>query len=343
MSVSIHDIARRAQVSASTVSRALQNNPRIGVRTRARIHALAAEMSYVPSDIARSLVTHRTRTIGVLVPAIADPFMGRVIEGIEQAALENGHTVLIGSTQNDPDRERLVINTMRARRVDGVIVMTSHMPSRVNTPGADDAIPLVLFNEQSRDTRTPVVAVDDLRSAEMAVASLIDLGHRDIAYVGVTDRARSNQSRLRGYRQALKTARIAARPTLVIRGRAPHHEQLGFDALSALQQAGATAAFCYNDSVAIGLLAACAAQGVRVPRDLSVIGFDDIDTARFTSPPLSTVRQPRFELGRRAVHMLLRQLNGGERERYVTLGQLIIRESTRAPGTSARAPRRVSQ
>jgi DNA-binding LacI/PurR family transcriptional regulator len=192
------------------------------------------------------------------------------------------------------------------------------------------------------------VAIDDVHEAQVAVEHLIALGHRRIGYVGVTNRPKSNQYRLKGYQHALEAAGIASDPALIFTAdELEDHAKRGAASLETLLVAGATAAFCYNDTTAIGLLAACYKRGLVVPDNLSMIGFDDIDMAAYTIPPLTTIRQPRFELGQQAMHMMLDLLAGQEPENQILRGELVVRETTarlvpsrngsEAPSTSIKA------
>jgi LacI family transcriptional regulator/LacI family repressor for deo operon, udp, cdd, tsx, nupC, and nupG len=173
------------------------------------------------------------------------------------------------------------------------------------------------------------VAVDDVLGAQLAVEHLISLGHRRIGYVGIANRPASNRYRLQGYQDALTSAGIALDPTLSMTfNTIEEHTECGEASLEPLLAAGATAVCCYNDSTAIGLLTSCYKHGLVVPDDLSIIGFDDIDMASYTLPPLTTVRQPRFDLGQRAMRMMLALLEGQELENQVLSGELVVRQTT---------------
>lgn len=329
MPVSIYDIAKKAGVSPSTVSRALEDHPRIGAATRQRIQQLAREMDFVPSTVARSLAANKTWTIGLILAGISDPFMGRVVEGIEQVASEAGFTVLMSTSQNDREREISLIETLRKRRVDGIIVLASHLFDRYPRFFESNKIPIVLLNEQNPGEYMHFVAVDDVHGTQLAVEHLLALGHRRIGYVGVTNRPKSNECRLKGYLAALEAAGIVSDPSLVfVPEGIESHAEAGEACLELLLAAGATAICCYNDTIAIGLLAACYKRGIAVPDRLSIIGFDDIEMASYAIPPLTTIRQPRFELGQRAMHMMLALLNGQESSNQVVSGELVVRGTT---------------
>ncbi len=329
MPVSIYDIAKVAGVSPSTVSRALEDHPRIGVETKKRIQELAREMDYIPSSVARSLTAKKTWTIGMVLVTIADPFMGRVVEGVEQAAIEAGFNVFISTSQNDRHREIAAIKMLQKRRVDGIIVIASHLFDHYPKFFDRGRVPIVIINEQNPGENMHFVAVDDVDGARLAVEHALSLGHRRIGYVGVTNRPQSNRHRFKGYQNALEAAGIAPDPALIFTSHTTEdHAQAGEASLEPLLAAGATAVFCYNDTTALGLLAACHKRGIFVPDNLSVIGFDDIDMAAYTTPPLTTVRQPRFELGQRAMDMMLALVDGQERENQIVPVELVVRQTT---------------
>ena len=329
MSVSIYDIAKKAGVSPSTVSRALEDHPRIGTTTRKRIQELAREMDYVPSTVAKSLAVNKTWTIGMVLATISDPFMGRVVEGVEQAAIEAGFNVFISTSQNDRQREIAAIKMLQKRRVDGIIVIASHLLDQHPGFFVRSKVPIVIINEQKPGETMHFVTVDDVHAAQLAVEHLLALGHCRIGYVGVTNRPKSNQYRLKGYQDTLEAAGIASDPALIFTSHTiEDHAKRGEASLEPLLDAGATAVFCYNDTAAMSLLAACYKRGVSVPDNLSVIGFDDIDMAAYTIPPLTTIRQPRFELGQRAMHMMLDLLAGQKPENQIVPGELVVRQTT---------------
>lgn len=329
MSVSIYDIAKKAKLAPSTISRALQDHPRIGAETKTRVRALAKEMGYVPSTVARSLTANQTWTIGMVVAAISDPFMGRIVEGVEQVAIGAGFNVILSTSQNDRQREIAVIDVLQQRRVDGIIVVASHLFDRYRHYFDRIEVPIVMIDEQEPGGVIHSVAVDDLGGARLAVEHLLALGHRRIGYVGVTNRPKSNQYRLKGYQQALQAAGITPDPTLIFASNhIEDHAKRGEASLEPLSTAGATAIFCYNDMTAIGVLSACYKRGFSVPDDLSVVGFDDIDMAAYTIPPLTTIRQPRLELGQRAMQMILDLLAGQTPENQLISGELVVRETT---------------
>src|SRR5437588_6066730 len=204
MSVSIYDIAKQAGVAPSTVSRALEDHPRIGTTTRKRIQELAREMDYVRSTVAKSLAANKTWTIGMVLATISVPFMGRVIEGVEHVAIEAGFNVFISTSQDDRQREIAAIKMLQKRRVDGIIVIASHLFDQYPRFYGHSKVPIVIINEQKPGESIRFVTVDDVQGARLAVEHLLTLGHSSIGYVGVANRPQSNKHRFKGYQKALE-------------------------------------------------------------------------------------------------------------------------------------------
>jgi len=329
---SIKDIARLAGVSHSTVSRALRNSPLISSETTALIHRIAHEAGYTPSAAARSLVTRRTAAIGVVVTTIADPFAAEVVAGVEDAAAERDYSVILANSGADPAREVKVVRSFEERRVDGIIVTSSRVGASYLETLSQTRVPIVLINNQHPSEFLHSVMIDNVAASRQAVRHLLDLGHRRIGYIGDRFGCQSDSERLNGYRSALTRAGVARRSEYVAYGNGkPDGGVAAMEALLALPSPP-TAIFCYNDMTALGALRAIAARRLRVPRDLSVVGFDDLFVAQYSSPPLTTVRQPMHEMGRLALATLLKIIEGGGPQTHIKApGELIIRESTAPP------------
>lgn len=327
--LSIKDIARVAKVSHSTVSRALRNSPLVNAETADRIRRIAAESNFRLSAVGRSLATGRTFSIGVVVSSIADPFIAEVVSAIEETADARGYSVILATSRSDPDREMRVVQTFEERRVDGLLLTGSRVGAGYSALLAEMQIPIVMINSQHAGLS---VVVDTVAASQAAVRFLGQLGHRRIAYI--TDRYgfQSNAARHDGYRQALEALGVAYRPEWVVSGDSgPEGGLAAMDRLFALE-ARPTAVFCYNDMTALGVLAAAGRRNVRVPEDLSVVGFDDLLLACYTNPPLTTVRQPKRLMGTLAAEMLLNLLAGSTTETSRRLhGELIVRDSTAPP------------
>ncbi|MFQ5612145.1 MAG: LacI family DNA-binding transcriptional regulator [Anaerolineae bacterium] len=331
MPVTIKDIARAAGVSHTTVSRALKDHPRISAGTKERIQRLAREMGYTPSAVAQSLLSQRTQTIGLVITTIADPYVVRVVEGVESVAQSAGYSVFLSISHNNPDQEMAVVETFRRRRVDAIIVTSSRVGNLYSSQLDKIQVPIVLINNQVEGEYLYSVAVDDVQGARLAVEHLLSLGHRRIGYVGVTDRPKSNRRRLAGYQAALERAGLAENPALALSPAAEGDIKRGEAALEPSLAAGVSAVFCYNDVIAIGLLTAAYKRGVAIPQDLSVIGFDDIEMAYYTTPPLTTIYQPRLRMGQQAMSMALDLLHGQKVQDQVLQGELVVRGSTASP------------
>lgn len=305
MSVSIKDIARAASVSHSTVSRALRDSPLVNPETAAEIQRLAKEMGYTPSAVAQGLVTRQTRTIGLVVTFISDPFVDRIVEGIEDEAASAGYSVFLSSSHADPERELDVVETFHRRRVDGVIVLASRVGRRYGERLGELGVPIVLINSQADSEYLYSVSADDEQGARLVLQHLLDLGHRRIGYIGSAFRRPSSLRRLAGYRAELEQAGIPFDSDLVVVPDTLNDLECGRLGLGPLLDAGATAVFCYNDRAAIGVLLASRERGIHVPGSLSVVGFDDIEPSWYVTPALTTVHQPRLEMGCRAVQMVM--------------------------------------
>lgn len=328
MPVTIKDIAKAAGVSHTTVSRALKDNSAISAETTARIKKLAQEMGYTPSAVAQSLLSRQTLTIGMVVTTIADPFIVQIVQGAESVAQSAGYSVFLSTSHNNPEQEMAVVETFRRRRVDAIIVTSSRVGSLYSTQLDQFEVPIVLINNQEEGDYLHSVGVNDIQGAQLAVEHLLELGHRRISYVGAPNRPKSDRRRLAGYQIAHRQAGVTLNPELKLSPAADDDVERGQIALDGLLSAGATAVFCYNDLIAIGLIMACRQRSVTVPQQLSIVGFDDIEPALFVTPPLTTIHQPRSKLGQLAMTMVLDLLDGQEAQDQVLACELIVREST---------------
>lgn len=335
MTVSIKDIARAAAVSHSTVSRALSDSPLVSAETKARIQRLAQEMGYSPDARARSLVMGRTRTLGVVVTAITDPFVAEIVQAVERTAHDHQFSIILTSSGAEPERELAAVEMLQSKRVDGVIVTSSRVGALYQKHLDRLGVPVVLINNHSQQSGpyTSSVSVDNRHGGRLATEHLLQAGYRRIAYVtGPADHS-DDLERMSGYREALLAAGIDLDPALVI----PGTGRLGggeraLPLLRALDRPP-QAVFCYNDMTAIGLMRAARRAHLSLPRDLAVVGFDDVPFASYVQPSLTTVAQPKSEMGRRAVEMVLGLLagttgDGAAAENVIVQGRLIARESS---------------
>jgi LacI family repressor for deo operon, udp, cdd, tsx, nupC, and nupG len=334
MRVSIKDIAKAAGVSHSTVSRALSDSPLVKAETKARIQRLAQEMGYTPDAIARSLVTRYTRTVGVVVTTITDPFVAEVVQGIENTALENDYSVILTSSAAEPEREMAAVETLRTKRVDSVIVTSSRVGALYLEHLERIGVPVVLVNNHNEQSGryTFSVSVDNRHGGHLAASHLIESGHHRIAYVSGPADHSDDADRLAGYRQALEENGIPFDPALVVPGNGClDGGRRSLHSLTSLDSPP-KAVFCYNDVTAIGLMCAARQADLSVPGDLAVVGFDDIPLASYVCPPLTTIAQPQRDMGRQAMNMALALMTAGDSTSpfsdIVVKGKLIVRESS---------------
>jgi DNA-binding LacI/PurR family transcriptional regulator len=326
---SIKDIARLANVSHSTVSRALHHSSLVNAETAERIRRIAADSRYRPSAVARSLVMRRTNTLGVVVTSIADPFVAEVVGGIEETANVHGYSVILANSNGDAQREIDVVRSFEERRVDGIVVTSSRVGAAYAPLLAQIQVPVVLLNSQHPCQPVYAVMIANLDASRQAVRYLLELGHRRIAYVGDRFGRESDTERFSGYRATLDDAGIPFQPEFVMHGDGmPEGGAQAMDRLLGLPELP-TAVFCYNDMTAIGALKSIRVHGLHVPGDISIVGFDDLYLAQYLEPPLTTMRQPKHEMGRMATDTVLQLLAGAEPPRCVEVpGELIVREST---------------
>jgi len=330
--ITIKDIARAASVSHSTVSRALRDSPLVSRETAQKIKRIASESGYRASAVARSLATRRTQTFGVVVTTIADPFVAEVVSGIEETANDHGYSVILANSNAEPEREIKVVRAFGERRVDGIVVTSSRVGALYVPMLAELRVPIVLINNQHPGEFVHSVMIANVEASREATTHLIRLGHRRIAYLGDQFGHQSDAERFAGYRQALEEAGLPCLPELVARGDGkPEGGREAMESLLARAEPP-TAAFCYNDMSALGALRCLRMHGLRVPHDISLVGFDDLFLAQYTEPPLTTVHQPRRRMGYLAAKTLLDLLSGAPAQENVKVpGELIVRESTAPP------------
>jgi LacI family repressor for deo operon, udp, cdd, tsx, nupC, and nupG len=319
-------VADAAGVSPATVSRALQTPELLAPDTLKRVRETIARLGYVPNLQARNLRTSRSRLIVALVPDISNPFFSQIIRGIEQVAQQNGYAVLLGDTQADAARERTYADLVSARQADGIITLLPRVPD-VRVPGRK---PVVGACEYVDDPTVSSVQIDNVAAASAAVDHLLDFGHRHVAFIKGPVSSFLSEDRHQGYRRALRTRGIEPDSRLLAHG--DFSVESGVAATHGLlaQSPRPTAIFCCNDEMAFGAIVAVRAVGLSVPRDISVVGFDDIHMARYYDPPLTTVAQPMREVGQEAMSMLLEVLTAPAtppRKRLLPT-QLLVRGSS---------------
>ncbi|WP_324670313.1 LacI family DNA-binding transcriptional regulator [Geochorda subterranea] len=332
MGPTIRDVAARARVSKATVSYVLNGRPGVSARTRQRVLEVMEELGYRPNTVARSLASRKTQTLGLVIPDISDMFYAHIIRGVESAANERDYILNLCTTRSDPRREREVVDSLMSGRVDGVILMTYSLDHAYLEKLRATGRPFVLLDDPDAGPSLHAVSVDNSEAGFKAAEYLISLGHRKIAFIHGSPRSRDTWYRFSGFRRALQASGVALREEYVRVG--DFTRDGGFKAASELMSLPdpPTAILAANDQMAIGALEAITRSGRRVPEDVSLMGVDDIEAASMIRPPLTTIRQPTYEMGRQAVDLLVRLIGGEELEpRHILLPvTLVVRESCRS-------------
>jgi LacI family transcriptional regulator len=329
----IRSVARLANVSIATVSRTINRVSTVNPKTAKRVWEVIEKLNYFPNTQARSLVSGRSRLLGLIVSEITNPFFPELIQGFEDIAVEHGYEILIGSTNYDPRRMSLCIRRMLERRAEGVAVMTFGVEKPLLDQFAERNVPLVFVDEGPDRPGISLLRVDYHHGIRQGVQHLAALGHRNIAFISGPKRLHSAQSRLAAFLKSLQECGIASDPEWIIEG--DHTMEGGIEAMGRLLKTGQrpTAVMCSNDMTAIGVLHTLYRAGLRVPDDLSVIGFDNIHIAQVTTPPLTTIQMSCFELARAAVTALRAHVeeDGDPKRNYKISTHLVVRESTGYP------------
>jgi LacI family transcriptional regulator len=308
MARTIADVARRAQVSTATVSRVLAGHGRARPETRERVFTAARELGYRPSGVARSLRQRATRTLGLIVTDIENPFFPQLVRAVEDAAHDLGYAILLFNAADDPERESGYLDLLVDRWVDGVVIAASNLGARHREWLEGAALPIVLVNSSAQEIGLSTISSDNYAGGELAARHVTELGHRRIGLIAAPPRNADGPERLQGALDALRAAgidddavQIAIDDAGVAGGQRAAAEILARDR-------AVTALVAYNDLMAIGAMRAVRAAGLRVPADISVVGFDDVDLAAYVDPPLTTIAQATSEMGHWAVTQLASEL-----------------------------------
>jgi LacI family transcriptional regulator len=322
------DVAREAGVSPSTVSRILNGTAKVSEDKRLAVLAAIAQMNFAPNQMAQGLKKGRSMTIGIVVQDISSPFFDETLRGVDDGLKGTGYASVIVSGHWNAEEEAERIRLLLARKVDGIILLSGRMSDQ-SVLSFSSQRPIVSTGRALQTRSALGFKLDNEYGAYLAVHHLIELGHRGIAFISGPANNIDAAERLAGYTRALQEAGIAPDPQLIVEGN--YHESSGMLAINRLfdthQQF--TAVFAANDLSAYGARLALYRKGIRVPDDISLVGFDDLPGSSYTTPPLTTIRQPLYDIGRIATHALLRIINGQPPEGEVPPLELIVRETTR--------------
>lgn len=333
MAITIKDIAKAANVSKAAVSYVINDKPGVSEETRQKILRIMKEMNFRPNATARGLAGQKTEMLGLVIPDITDMFYANIVRGVENKANEFGYTLNLCTTHAEPSRERDVVDMFTSGRVDGLILMTYYLNREYLEKLKGQGMPFVVIDGSPQDESIYSVFVNNEEAGYRAAEYLIRLGHREIAFIYGVIGSGDSEQRFLGYRRALRENGLACRGELMKRGE--YQRAGGYKAARELMAMPhrPTAVFAANDQMALGVLNAAVDLGLKVPRDLSIIGVDDIEAVSLVVPPLTTVRQPTYEMGGTATEILVRLING-ERpsQRKISLQtSLVVRDSCAPP------------
>ena len=329
MSSTQKELARLAGVSSGTVSNVISGAAGVSDRSRQKVLDAIKAVNYQPNLIARSLRTNRTYTLGMVIPDITVPFFPKIIRGAESAAREAGYFLSVLDSESNPTREASMLELLRSQRVEGVLLITSGNA----TPTLHAKLPIVYLDRLPQGLTVDSVCIDDHSAAEMAVTHLIERGHRRIAVITGPPTLKNEQERLHGYEQALQKAAVPLDQSLIWKASFDHAEVESLTRYGLLDpKLRPTALFATNGVTGLAAIKSIYTMGMSTPRDIACISFDELTSEDFFRPAISSVVQPAFEIGSRAIEVLLRRIKGAEpnavTERIRLPATLIVRESS---------------
>lgn len=325
----IKDVAALAGISYTTVSHVMNKSRPVSEEVRVKVEAAIKSLDYVPSAVARSLKAKTTATIGLLVPNSLNPYFAELARGIEDYCERNGYCVILCNSDDNPDKQRSYLRVLLEKRIDGLIVASAGGDSGLAAGLAAVRTPMVIVDRGLEGIDADMVRIDHEYGAYLATRHLLDLGHRDIACIGGPAHTSVAQMRLAGYCRALKEAGVQVPQERMLES--DFTSTGGYSAAARLLDSNPPSAiFAGNDMIGIGVLRAAAERNIRVPSELSVIGFDDIQMSRYVYPALTTVGQSILELGEMAAQVLLRRIATPElaTDQRIVTPSIVLREST---------------
>jgi len=332
--ITIREVAQHAQVSVTTVSHVINGTRFVSEEAKARVQAAIAALHYVPSAVARSLKSSRTHTVGMMIPNNSNPYFAEIIRGIEDTCFAAGFNVILCNSDDDPHKQAAYVRVLSEKQVDGLIVLSSGGDPELLDTLRGAPMPQVVVDREIDDLAADLVEVDHEGGARLAVEHLVSLGHARIACIAGPLALSPARQRVQGWRSALQAAGLACDDALVADG--GFTAAGGFAAMRALLVYRPSAVFASNDLMAIGAICAAAEAGLRVPQDVSMIGFDDIALAAYSNPPLTTIAQPKHQTGELAAQLLMQRIAqpGRPLQREILRPSLVLRRSAAGLKTS---------
>ena len=334
MSATLKEIARIAQVNISTVSRALNDSPLITQETKEKIMAIADRLKYFPNSLARGLVSHRTETLGIILPHIfflQGQFFSEVLRGIEVVSVKNGYNILIASAKSKKQEKNFPFNLTRGKRIDGMLIINEQQRIRNLVALKKENFPFVFINRYIKDPSINCVATDNFQGGYTATNHLIKLGHKKIAVVTGSVRMAASNERLEGYKKAVLESSIPYHDHYIEEGRFDQGIESGVECGTRLFGLDdlPTAVFAFSDEIAIGLMQVIKSKGLRIPEDVALIGYDNIEYGAHLSPPLTTISQKPYIIGSESCQMLVDMLEEKplEKNHFLVPVNLVVRES----------------
>jgi len=326
--VRIADVAKMANVSTATVSRVISNAGTVKKETAEKVLEAIKKLNYQPNMLARQLRRSETKTILVVVPDITNTFFSAVLRGIESVAIENGYQVLLGDARNDVESETSFLTILGQKKADGLILLTARTDQKILEILSQD-YPVVLACEYYEGSKLPTVSIDNVSSARRATEYLISLNHKRIGHISGPLNIVVGRDRCRGFQQAMAQHGLSVDPSLVQEGEFSFESGFNLMIKFLSLENPPTAIFAGNDEMAMGAIKAAKSKGLRVPEDLSVVGFDDIQFSSIFEPALTTVAQPTFDMGQKAMRLLLKLILNEELEKdqFILQDKLVVRES----------------
>ncbi|MFC0270361.1 LacI family DNA-binding transcriptional regulator [Metabacillus herbersteinensis] len=324
----IQQVAKQAGVSVATVSRVLNGQNTVASKTRIKVEDAIKKLSYEPSMLGRNLRNSESRILLVLIPTISNPFYLEIIKGIENVAISQNYNILLCETDSNPERENIYFDLVRTKMVDGIISMDPAVNVETLIKLAEKHS-IIQCSEYAIDSGIPYVTIDNEEASYLAVKHLIKIGHEKIALINSDEKYLYARQRRIGYQRALEEQGILVNNDYII-----HTQHLGFEnGKQAMKKIlnledRPTAVFAVSDLLAIGALKEISTNGLHVPNDIAVVGFDKIDFSNMTNPTLTTIAQPMYKMGTIAAKMLISQIKGEEVESIILDHELVIRGST---------------